>query len=262
MRKNQIILICIFILVISSFLIKEKKQIFIESFIKSNILYISNKIEKPFKIIVDKIDKLKTNEYIYNEYIRLKGKEKTYINFKNNIELYKNEINKLNKILNLNSNLDYETINSKVINRNINNWFDYIIIDKGYENGIKIDDLVINDEGFVGKVISTTNNTSDIKLLTNFDNKISVIVNSDKEYYGLLYNYNEKENTFILEGIGSNNKIEKDSYVITSGLGGFKKGLLIGYVDEIIKDSYDLSVILKVKPYVNFNDIDYVSIIK
>ena len=262
MKKNQIILICIFLLIISSFLIKNKKQIFIESFIKDNILYISKTIEKPFRIVINKIDKLKTNERIYNEYIKLKEKEKSYINLDNSLKLYKNEIDKLNNLLDISDNSNYETINSRIINRNIGDWFDYIIIDKGFESGIKIDDCVINNEGFVGKVVNITNNTSDIKLLTNFNNKISVIVNSDKEYYGLLYNYNEKDNTFNLEGISSNNKIEKGNYVITSGLGSYRKGLLIGYVDEIINDSYDLSVILKVKPYVNFNDIDYVAIIK
>jgi len=262
MKKNQIILICIFLLIISNFMIKQRQQIFIESFIKNNILNITNIIKKPTEFIINKIDKCMTNEDIYNKYIKLKENYNLYINLDSDLKLYKNEIKKLNDLLNLNKNIEYKTINARVINRNIGNWYSEVIIDKGYKDNIRINDLVINYEGFVGKITSTTSSTSNIKLLTDFDNKLSVIVNSDKEYYGLLYNYNEKENTFVIEGISSDNKIKKGDYIITSGLNDLKKGLLIGYIDEIVSDSYDLSVILKIKPYVNYNDIDYLTIIK
>ena len=241
--KKIIILIFIFLLIIFSFLFnKERKQLFIESIIKDNYFLISNIIKKPFKI-----NNLENDNY--NKLL-------------NENEFYKNEIKELNKILDLNNNLDYKYINSIVISRDVYNWFDDIIIDKGYNNKIEVNDTVINSDGLVGRVINTTNNTSTVELLTNFNNKISVIINSDKEYYGLLYNYNENENTFILEGISSDALIEKGLPILTSGIGSLKKGVLIGYIDEIMSDSYDLSVIIKVKPYVNFNDINYISIIK
>ena len=250
------------ILIISCFFINKKNYNFIDKIIIDSYYNINKIIEKPFKIVLNKINKLKYNEKIYNEYIELKEKENLY-NLNNiNIEYYKNEIKELNKLLNLNNNYDYKLINSEIINRDLYNWFDNIIINKGLKDKININDSVINDKGLIGKVINVTNNTSTIKLLTNFNNKISVIVNGEEEYYGLLYNYNEKDNTFIIECISSSSKLNKGLPILTSGLGEFNKGLLIGYIDDIINDSYDLSVILKVKPYVNFNDLNYVSIIK
>ena len=51
--------------------------------------------------------------------------------------------------------------------------------------------------------------------------------------------------------------------VYTSGLGGiFPSGILIGEVSEITTDSYDLAKIIKVSPSADFNDINFVSVLK
>ena len=51
--------------------------------------------------------------------------------------------------------------------------------------------------------------------------------------------------------------------VYTSGLGGvFPSGILIGKVSEITTDVYDLAKIIKVKPSANFEDINYVTVLK
>lgn len=263
MRKGKIVIILIFILIVSSFLLnKERNSTYIESFIKDNYYSITNYIEKPFKFVFDKIKKYNLNKEVYKNYsILLEIKDK-YNFLYNSIDNYKNEIESLYELLDLNKNLDYEIINSKVINRNIGNWLDTITLDKGSSSGINNNDIVINSKGLVGIVINTTKNTSTVKLLTNFDNKISVVVSGTTNYYGLLYNYDSKENTFILEGISSNSDIEKGLSVLTSGIGNIKKGIPIGEVIDIINDPYDLSINLKIKPYVNFNDIYYVSVIK
>ena len=263
MKKRFIILISVFLLIIFSFLFNEKRnKTYIESIIKDSYLNTIMFIDKPYRNILNKIKKYSLNKEIYDEYIELKDIKEKYDSLNNSINYYKNEIKNLNDLLELNNKLDYELINSKVINRNIGKWYDTITIDKGKNSNIKIGDTVINNKGLVGEVISTTNNTSVVKLLTNFDNKISVIISSDKNYYGLLYDYNEKENIFFIEGISSDNNISIGLPVMISGMGNLKQNILVGSIKDIIKDPYELSVNLKITPYVDFNDIDYVSIIK
>ena len=71
--------------------------------------------------------------------------------------------------------------------------------------------VVINNKGLIGKVIKTTNFTSEIKLITTNDatTKISVgIDHNDNIIHGLLNGYDYKNNLLIVEGI-TNNEFEK-----------------------------------------------------
>ena len=113
-------------------------------------------------------------------------------------------------------------------------------------------------------IIKTSNNTSVIKLLTdeNMTNKISVKIEYDGRFvYGLLSNY--KDTFFLIDGISDNTNIDKGAKVVTSGLtDSFPSGILIGYVEEISTDNFDLSKTLKVKSKIDFNDIYYVTVLK
>ena len=89
------------------------------------------------------------------------------------------------------------------------------------------------------------------------------ISNGDNNLYGLINSYDYNKNVLELEGISNTKDVNIGDYVYTSGLGGvFPTGILIGIVEEITTDSYDLAKIIKVKPSADFNDINYVSILK
>ena len=64
---------------------------------------------------------------------------------------------------------EYTYLNATVVNRNIGYWYNTITIDKGKYNGVEVDMVVVNNDGLIGKVVSTTTFTSDIKLLTTSD---------------------------------------------------------------------------------------------
>ena len=153
-----------------------------------------------------------------------------------------------------------------MISRNINYWYNTVTINKGTDAGIKEEMPVINSYGLVGKVISTTKKTSTVRLLTTTDsnNKISVTIKSDnKSLHGLINGYNKNDNTLLVEGISNTKNVVVGSKVYTSGLGGvFPSGILIGTVESISKDDYDLSKIIKVTSSVDFLNINYVSILK
>ena len=126
--------------------------------------------------------------------------------------------------------------------------------------------IVINSKGLIGKIINTTNFTSTVKLITTSDtnSKISVIINGEnKNLYGLIYGYNTKENAILIEGISNTDSVNIGDTIYTSGLGGiFPSGILIGTVKSISTDEYDLSKIIKVKPSADFNNLNYVTILK
>ena len=67
----------------------------------------------------------------------------------------------------------------------------------------------------------------------------------------------------MIEGISEVALIDDDAPVLTSGLNdNFPKGILIGYVKDIHKDNYDLTRVVDCKPATDFNNINYISVIK
>ena len=75
------------------------------------------------------------------------------------------------------------------------------------------------------------------------------------------YDYNS--GLLNVEGISNTETVSLGDMVYTSGLGGvFPSGILIGKVENITTDVYDLAKIIKVKPSAHFNEINYVTILK
>jgi len=263
-----IIVIVIIILAIFSFTLKEDRQLNkFESLIKDTVTSVTKVVTYPFKWIFNKLDD-------YTELVNIREKYQALLPQVDRIDSLMTENEELRKQLEaMKEELDidytindYEFLNSTVISRNISYWYNTITIDKGTYNGVEVDMVVVNSDGLIGKVISTTTFTSDVKLLTTSDtnNKISVAISSDnKKLYGLIKDYNYKTNYLEVEGISNTETVSVGDYVYTSGLGGvFPSGILIGKVSEITTDEYDLAKIINVSPIADFDNINYVAILK
>jgi rod shape-determining protein MreC len=176
------------------------------------------------------------------------------------------EIVELSKLLKLNEiTATYSIINATIINRNMEEFYDTVIINKGYNDGVDIGYAVINNDGLIGKVIKLGKETSTVKLLTSSDlyNMLSVNIHtSSGDIYGILSDYDEETNSFIIEGIDELTKIEVGDIVSTTGLeNNYPNGINIGKVVRISKDNFDLAYILKVEPYIDFNNFHYVAVL-
>lgn len=263
-----IIILIILLLIIFSFTLKEDRKLSkVESLLKDGLIYSEKIITYPFNYIKENIkeykklkDVNKNNNILETSIDRIDSIEAENIELRRQLETLKEELN-INYTLS-----DYEYLNATVVSRNVGYWHNKITINKGTYNGVEKDMVVISSKGLIGKVIKTSTFTSDVRLITTSDtsNKISVhISNGDNNLYGLINSYDYNKNVLELEGISNTKDVNIGDYVYTSGLGGvFPTGILIGIVEEITTDSYDLAKIIKVKPSADFNDINYVSILK
>lgn len=263
-----IIVSIIIIFVILSLTLKSNRKLSpIESFFKDALVYTEKVILYPFNYIANKVDGYKDlkkvkkeNDILESSIDRIESIETE------NIEL-RRQIDELKKELDINYTLtDYEYLNASVVTRNVGFWYNTFTISKGSYSGIKKDMVVINSKGLVGRVVKTSTFTSEVRLITTGDtnNKISVhISNGSYNLYGLINKYNASGNYLEVEGISNTKEVNIGDKVYTSGLGGiFPSGILIGTVNEITTDSYDLAKIIKVTPSVDFSDINYVSVLK
>lgn len=260
-RNKFIIGFVIFIgLILSSFIVNKNFNLS-NSFIKDGILFIDKYVSMPIKSLFNQSNDLASQNADLKRELEIL---KIYEN--ENIEL-REEISKLKEVLEINNLLsDKEYINASVINRDLNYWQESLTIDKGSNSGIFDNMAVVSNGSLVGITgdVSHFNSTAYLLCNSKFPMNISVkVVFEDKELFGILNNYNVSNNNYEVMGIVENVLIPEDAMVFTTGLGNiFPSGLLVGYVEDVVTDNFDLSKIIKVKPSVDFDNISYVTVVK
>ncbi len=156
---------------------------------------------------------------------------------------------------------DYNTIPAYVINKDISNYSSDLVINVGKADGVDVNMTVIADKGLVGHIISATDHTAKVQVIVDAASTVSC-------------NISTTEKSIICKGTIENNQILRASYiptdaeliqgdnVYTSGLGGiYRKGILIGTIEEIITTSNITDRYAKIKPAVDFSMVDTVLVI-
>lgn len=156
---------------------------------------------------------------------------------------------------------DYNTIPAYVINKDVSNYSSDLIINVGSDDGVEVNMTVIADKGLVGHVISVTSNTAKVQVIVDAASTVSCNISTTDE-------------SIICKGTLENNNILRASYipteaeliqgdnVYTSGLGGiYRKGILIGTIEEIITTSNATDRYATVKPAVDFSTVNTVLVI-
>ena len=262
-----VVVVIVILLIIFSKTLKSNKTNKVVGFFKDSVVAIQNVVSYPFRFIFSSADNLGNlsstmdeNEVLSSNVDKVDYLISENLELKKQLEAMKDELGITNTLV------DYECINATVISRNVGYWYNNITINKGSSDGIVNDMIVINSKGLVGRVYSTSKHNAVVRLITTSDtnNKISVSVSHGGKYiYGLINRYNYSKNVLEVEGISNTEDVLVGDYVYTSGLGGiYPSGILIGVVDSISTDSYDLSKIINVKTVANFDDINYVAVLK
>ena len=262
-----IVVIALALVVLAVSLKKDRNLNPVERIIKDTGMTALKVVNTPFKMIKNKIDSVHEKNNLYKKYEKLKKKSDEINMIKASNKNLESEVKKLQDVLDLNNLLsDKVECNATVVSRNVGYWYDELTIDKGKKDGVLKDMAVITPEGLIGRIIKVSNHYSTVKLLSNdnMDNKISVKISVNDGYvYGLISKYDSKINTYTVEGISQNVDIPEGADVVTTGMGTtFPSGLLIGKVKKITTDNFDLSKVVEVESAVNFNDIDYVTVLK
>ena len=224
-------------------------------------------LQSNFKNLINYKSNLKENQNLKKENEELKSKL-TELN--NKLE-ERDSLESLKKSLNfIGESYQATKISASVVGKNDGNWYNSFIIGAGSKQGVKKDSIVVNGSGLVGMVYEVSDNYSkaislldtkssvSFKLAKNSDFKGVITQNStidNKENYkdkGYLYGYMFDTSYEVLPG----------DIVTTSGLGVYPEGIPIGEVDKVIDDKDKSMKFVIVKPYVDFKNVDDVTIIE
>lgn len=150
-------------------------------------------------------------------------------------EEYRQEAQRLQELLDLVDEYEASGIGARVIGRSAEAWNQSITIGVGEDDGVDAGMTVMGASGVIGQVISTTEHTATVRLLTDPQSGVAVIVQSTRaegivrgSLEGLLY----------LQDIDSDSEVVVGDVVVTSGLGGsYVSGLIVGTVVSVSADN-------------------------
>ncbi len=224
-------------------------------------------IEKPISSLGTSIRKNVSGIFSYRELI----KENEELRDEN--DRLKNEVSQLTfsakelqQLQELSKALNYDFIGgekdlvtAKVISLDGTNWTNSFTIDKGIESGIMDDDIVLVGQGLAGRVSETGDGWSKIVPIIDETSRISFYVEGTGNMLGIIEGSEDGTLTgFMLD---SNAEISEGDRIITSGIGRYPAGILLGRITRAGYDSNKQLMELAVKPEVDFAAIDKVSVI-
>ncbi len=168
---------------------------------------------------------------------------------------------RLRRLLGMAEQSPFHWVAADVVARNIKNWDDTLIINRGSRDGIRPNDAVMTYMGLVGKVAAVTPHSAEVRLLN--DRTASVAAMTERSRFPA-----------VIEGIGDGSGLLQLSYlpydapisvnenVITSGLGGeTPKGIRIGFIRAVEVQSDGLIQRAIVQPHEDYNRLEEVLVI-
>ena len=177
-----------------------------------------------------------------------------------------NELIERNKLLERSDNLiefldkdERPFVIAKVIGYDATQWSKVIFINRGTDHKVQKNSSVMNNAGVIGHVIHSSPNSSKVLLITDSRSAVDSLFQETRES-GITVGTGE--NICEMKFVPISAKINLGDKVISSGLGGvFPKGLVVGRVVDIVKQSQDLFQDIMVEPSADLSNIEEVIVL-
>lgn len=146
-------------------------------------------------------------------------------------EEYRQEAQRLQELLDMTDRYDIDGISARVVGKSATAWNQTITIDAGRIDGVEAGMTVMGADGVVGQVASVSQNTSEVRLLTDSQSGAAAMIQSSREE-GIVRG--SLEGLLYLQDLDEGAQVAVGDVVITSGLGGsYVSGLTIGTVVRV-----------------------------
>ncbi len=171
------------------------------------------------------------------------------------------DLKTLRKANNYSRRYSYDNaVAAEVVSRDPNNFYSMFVVNAGKSKGIVKDSMVFDANGLIGQVYECGEDWAKVLTITDSKGGVSFrVLDSEKDYNGVVYGTGDSELEGFLYDYESNIKL--GDKIITSGVGVYPRGVVIGEISEIKDLNSSLLPKIKIKPYVNFKRINRVLII-
>ncbi len=166
---------------------------------------------------------------------------------------------RLQGLLKIRGTYDLKTLGAKIISAPQSSWADIVTIDVGSESGVSAGMPVMDAYGVIGQVSSVSGSTSQVRLMTDENSRISAMIQKNR-VQGVLRG--SANGTVKLTLVPIDTDVAIGDLVVTSGLGGiYPKGMPLGKVSGVEKPEGALYATIIVEPISNVHQAEEVLVI-
>jgi rod shape-determining protein MreC len=234
----------------------------VENFISYIFLPIQSELYNQGNILSQKWENANLNnkELAYQNQILKTELQKLIINKSKLLEL-EAENSILREQLNFIKEQKYQYLVAKIVGNNLHHDINSYILDKGADDGIKIGQAVVVQEGIiVGKISQVFPKSSELLLLIDSQSVLAAVVQNEENSQGVVegqYGLSIRMNL-----IPQDEEVNHGDLVITSGIEQYvPRGLVIGQVEQVEAEVNELFQSAIILPAADFKKLNIVTII-
>ena len=155
---------------------------------------------------------------------------------------------RLQQLLDFRAQLPAGSLTASIIANSASTWFQSCLLDKGGADGVRKGMAAVTPLGIVGQVISTAARSAKVLLITDPSSGVDVVVQRTRAR-GIVSGSLEQKT--IMKYVKRSEDVQVGDRLVTSGLDGvFPKGLMVGTVTKVQKQSLGLFQYIEVMPAV------------
>ena len=160
----------------------------------------------------------------------------------------------------------YEEVTGRVIVRAPSAWYADVTIDVGSDDGVSVDDPVVNGDGLVGQVESVTGGTAQVKLIADGSSAVTAKV-VPAGVQGSISPEVGDPGDLILDFLDSSKRVGQGMAVVTAGWRSgeraslFPPNLPIGEIATASIREQEAQDQVHVRPYADLRNLDFVQVL-
>ncbi len=161
--------------------------------------------------------------------------------------------------------LPFKTTAAPVIARDPSGVLKTIVIGAGTDQGVRVDQVVLSEQGVVGRVSEAGSNYAKVVLITDSASTLSALIQTSRSSGIVRGQYGD---SLIMEWILQSDPVKPGDIVVTAGLGLgnelrslYPKGLVIGTVVDVTKAEVSAYQRAVVAPAVDFRKLENVLVV-
>ncbi len=158
----------------------------------------------------------------------------------------------------------YAPVNADITGQSPTLWYSTVLIDRGSDSGVSVDDPVVDADGLVGKVTQVTPVDSQVTLITDQSSAVAAR-DTQAGVFGIVVAKIGDPQSLQLQDLAANANVNQGDYVVTAGTVSasdpslFPPGIPIGQVTSVPNGTITTQV--DVRPLANLRELDTVQVL-